>query len=102
MEPRKVVLHQSLTRPMLLGGAERARALANGVVVLAMVFGVGSWQAAVIGIALGLLVQAGLVRLAKADTQFFDVYRRHINYQDYYPAQTPYSAPVALVREWKV
>lgn len=102
MEPRKVVLHQSLTRPNLLGGAERELAMVNGIVTAALVFGVGSWKAAVLGIVMAFVVHAALVRLAKKDVQFFDVYRRHIHYQDYYPAQTPHSAPPALVRDWKV
>lgn len=98
MALRKVVLHQSLIRPILLGGAERTLALLNGVVSAGLIFGIGSWQAAVLGVAFAFVVHWGLVELAKKDTQFFDIYRRHIQYQDYYPAQASYHAPAPLIK----
>lgn len=97
-ESRKVVLHASLIRPILLGGAERTLALINGVIAAGLIFGIGSWQAAVLGVVFALVVHWGLVQLAKKDTQFFDVYKRHITYQDYYPAQAQHTAPPALVK----
>lgn len=98
MALRKVVLHQSLIRPLLLGGAERTLALLNGVVSAGLIFGIGSWQAAVLGVAFAFVVHWGLVELAKKDTQFFDIYRRHIQYQDYYPAQASHDAPAPLIK----
>lgn len=98
MALRKVVLHQSLIRPILLGGAERTLAMLNGVVSAALIFGIGSWQAAVLGVVFAFVVHWGLVELAKRDTQFFDIYRRHIQYQDYYPAQASHSAPAPLIK----
>jgi type IV secretory pathway TrbD component len=98
MALRKVVLHQSLIRPILLGGAERALAMLNGVVSAALIFGIGSWQAAVLGAAFAVVVHWALVELAKRDTQFFDIYRRHVQYQDYYPAQASHSAPAPLIK----
>jgi len=98
MALRKVVLHQSLIRPILLGGAERTLALLNGVVSAGLIFGIGSWQAAVLGAVFAVVVHWGLVELAKKDTQFFDIYRRHIQYQDYYPAQANYNAPAPLIK----
>lgn len=95
---RRIPMHQSLIRPILLGGAERTLALLNGVVAAGLVFGIGSWQAAVLGIIFALIVHMVLVNLAKQDCQFFDVYKRHITYQDYYPAQAPHTAPVPLVK----
>lgn len=91
---RTVVLHQSLIRPILLGGAERSLALLNGVVSAALIFGIGSWQAGALGVVFAIVVHWGLVQLAKQDTQFFDIYRRHVQYQDYYPAQSsPWATP---------
>ncbi len=101
-EQRKVVLHQSLIRPILLGGAERTLALMNGVVAAGMVFGIGSWQAAVMGIVFALVVHSILVQLAKKDSQFFDVYKRHIQYQDYYPAQASQSALAPIVKYYTI
>lgn len=101
-EQRKVVLHQSLIRPILLGGAERTLALMNGVIAAGLVFGIGSWQAAVLGIGFAVVVHWALVELAKKDTQFFDIYKRHITYQDYYPAQAQHTAPAPLVKYYNV
>jgi len=101
-EQRKVVLHQSLIRPILLGGAERDLALMNGVIAAGLVFGIGSWQAAVLGIGFAVIVQWALVELAKKDTQFFDIYKRQFNYQEYYPAQAQYTAPVPVIKYYTV
>ena len=100
MQLRTVVLHQSLIRPILLGGAERNLALLNGVMAAALIFGIGSFYAAGLGGIFAVAVHAVLVRLARTDPQFFDVYRRHIQYQEYYPARALESAPVALVKYW--
>lgn len=95
---RTVVLHQSLIRPLLLGGAERTLAMLNGVISSALIFGIGSWQAALLGVIFAVVVHWGLVQLAKKDTQFFDIYRRHVQYQDYYPAQASHTAPAPLIK----
>ncbi len=95
---RTVVLHQSLIRPLLLGGAERTLALLNGVMASGLIFGIGSWQAGVLGVFFAVGVHWGLVQLAKKDTQFFDIYKRHVQYQDYYPAQASHSAPAPLIK----
>lgn len=97
-EQRKVVLHQSLIRPILLGGAERTLALLNGVISAGLIFGIGSWQAAVLGVIFAVVVHTVLVKLAKEDDQFFEVYKRHIQYQDIYPAQACISAPPQIVK----
>ena len=39
--PRRTPIHASLTRPLLLGGAERELVLANGTLIAALLFGVG-------------------------------------------------------------
>ena len=97
-ERRRITMHQSLIRPVLLGGAERGLALLNGVISAALIFGIGSWQAAVIGIIFALVVHMILVNLAKTDAQFFDVYKRHVAYQDFYPAKASHSAPNPIVK----
>lgn len=95
---RTVVLHQSLIRPILLAGAERRAVLILGVVVMALVFGIGSWQAAVLGIMIGLGGHWGLVQLAKKDTQYLDVFERQLYHQDYYPAQASHDAPPPIIK----
>jgi len=95
---RRIPIHQSLVRPILLGGAERSLVLITGVIAAGLVFGIGSWQAAVFGIIFALVAHMVLVNLAKQDCQFFDVYKRHITYQNFYPAQAPYTAAAPLVK----
>lgn len=97
-EIRSVVLHQSLIRPILLGGAERTLAMINGVISSALIFGIGSWQAGMLGVGFAVVVQWALVQLAKKDTQFFDIYKRHVQYQDYYPAQACHTAPPPFIK----
>ena len=96
--PRKIRIHQSLVRPILIGGAERTLALLNGVVVAALIFGIGSLAAAVYGVFQALIVHWALVRLAKKDPQFSEVYKRHIVYQTYYPARAHESAPPPFIK----
>ena len=96
--PRKVCIHQSLVRPILLGGAERTLSLVNGVIAAALVFGIGSLSAAIYGVFQTLFVHWALVRLAKKDPQFSDVYKRHILYQQYYPARAHHSAPAPFIK----
>ena len=67
MQLRKIPLHQSLIRPILLAGAERNLAMLNGVIAAALVFGGGSLWAVGLGILFAVVVHALLVRLAKRD-----------------------------------
>ena len=39
--PRRAPIHLSLTRPLLLAGAERDLVLVNGTLIAALIFGVG-------------------------------------------------------------
>lgn len=97
--PRSIPIHQSLTRPLLLAGAERELVLVNGVLSFALVFGIGSWQAMVIGVFFAIVVQSLLVQLAKKDTQFSSICVRHFAYsQSYYPPQAMHCAPSPLVK----
>jgi type IV secretory pathway TrbD component len=96
--PRKIVIHQSLIRPILIGGAERGFALVNGVVAAALIFGIGSLLAAAYGVLQTLGVHWALVRVAKKDPQFFAVYKRHVQYQIYYPAKAHFSAPPPFIK----
>lgn len=101
-EIRRVVIHQSLVRPLLLGGAERDLVLVNGSIAAGLIFGAGSWQAALLGVAFAIGGHAIMVWMAKKDTRGFAVYKRHIEYQSYYPAQALHTAPPPIVRYYKV
>lgn len=85
--PRAIPIHRSLTRPILLGGADRELALANGVIVVALLFGIGlSWYTAGISAVLLIVGHWGLVVLSKHDPQIRLVYVRHIRLGPYHPA----------------
>jgi len=85
--PRGIPVHRALTRPVLLAGADRELALANGVVVAALLFGIGlSWYTAGVSAALLVVGHWGLVLLAKHDPDLRRVYVRHVSLGAYYPA----------------
>src|SRR5438874_9256322 len=96
--PRRAPIHLSLTRPLLLAGAERELVLVNGTIIAALVFGVGfHWASLTMAILLGTVGHWGLTRAAKHDPQLSRVYVRHIRYQEYYPARAAVQAPPAYV-----
>ncbi|MTK63971.1 MAG: hypothetical protein F8N15_05465 [Methanobacterium sp.] len=98
MSGTPITLHQSLIRPNLLAGAEADLVQINGIVAVILIFGVATKLSFAFGVVLALGVHWGLVQLAKRDPQWFQVYKRHIRYQAYYPARAHIGAPVATVR----
>jgi len=96
--PRRTPIHVSLTRPLLLGGAERELVLANGTIIAALLFGVGfHWASLTVAALLATAGHWGLRRAAGHDPQLSRIYLRHIRYQDFYPAQAAVQAPPAPV-----
>ena len=97
-EPRRASIHPSLSRPLLLGGAERELVLVNATIIAALIFGVGfHWLSLTMA---GLLATVGhwaLTRAAKYDPRLSRIYVRHVRYQPYYPARPPFGAPSAWV-----
>jgi len=84
---RRTPIHLSLTRPLLLAGAERELVLLNGTTIAALIFGVGlHWASITVAILLASVGHWGLTRAAKHDPQMSRIYVRHIRYQEYYPA----------------
>ncbi|KAA3447975.1 conjugal transfer protein [Mesorhizobium sp. SARCC-RB16n] len=75
-----VPVHRALTEPILLGGAPRAVAIANGTLAGAVGLGLRLWFAGIVIWAIG---HFAAVLAAKRDPQFVDVVRRHLRY----PAQ---------------
>lgn len=100
-EPRRIPIHRSLQRPILIAGADRELVVLNACVSIAIVFSskfaLYGW---VIGGLLGIAIHVGLVMMAKIDPQMREVYLRHIQYQDYYPARASEQAPPGIVRRW--
>ena len=77
-EGYEVPLHRSLTEPILLGGAPRAVAIANGTIAAAIGLGLHLWLPA---LALWLVGHAIAVRGARADAQFVAVLGRHLKHR---------------------
>lgn len=70
-------VHRALTEPILLAGAPRAVAIANGTLAAAIGLGLRLWIA---GIVIWLIGHVAAVWAAKRDGQFVDVVRRHLRY----------------------
>lgn len=74
------VVHRALVETMLLGGAPRTVAIANGTLAAAVGLGLRLWLA---GLALWLIGHALAVWAARHDPQFVEVGRRHLRYPPY-------------------
>lgn len=70
-------VHRALNEPILLAGAPRAVAIANGTLAAAIGLGLRLWIA---GIVIWLIGHVAAVWAAKRDAQFVDVVRRHLRY----------------------
>jgi type IV secretory pathway TrbD component len=97
-EVQRTLIHQALTRPVLLGGAERRLAILNWLIVAALIFGVGLHLYTVaIATVLGTAGHWALRQAAKFDAQLSEVYIRHLHYQRYYPPRAAITAQPAPV-----
>ena len=70
-------VHRALTEPILLGGAPRALAIANGTLAAAVALGLRLW---IPGLLMWGVGHVAAVWGAKRDAQFVDVARRHLRY----------------------
>ena len=96
--PRRTPIHQSLSRPLLLAGAERALVLVNGTLIAALIFGVGfHWASLGMAALLATLGHWALTRAARHDPQLSRIYVRHVRYQEYFPARAAVQAPPGYV-----
>lgn len=70
-----IPVHRALTEPILLGGAPRAVAIANGTLAAAVGLGLRLW---LVGIVIWIIGHLAAVWAAKRDPLFVDVVRRHV------------------------
>ena len=73
-------VHRALTEQILLGGAPRAVAIANGTLAGAVGLGLRLWLA---GLVIWVIGHMATVWAAKRDAQFVDVARRHLRYPNF-------------------
>lgn len=76
----EIALHRSLTEPILLGGVARSVAIVNGTLAAAVGLGLRLW---IPGLALWLVGHALAVWATRADTQFMDVFARHLRQRNW-------------------
>lgn len=74
-------VHRSLTEPILMGGAPRAVAIANGTIAAAIALGLRLWIAGLVIWAIG---HFAAVWAARRDPLFMDVTRRHLRYPPFF------------------
>ena len=92
--PRRLILHPSLTRPILLWGGDRRLVIPLWFVVLVLIFGTHTHPLPLsLALLLGIGGQYALIHAAKADPYWFEIYLRHIRYQSFYPAHGSVKAP---------
>ncbi len=97
-DSRRTTIHASLTRPLLLAGAERELVLMNGTAIAALIFGVGfHWASVTMAIVFATVGHWALTRVAKHDPQMSRIYIRHVRYQEYYPARAVVKAAPGYV-----
>jgi type IV secretion system protein VirB3 len=70
-------VHRALIEPILLAGAPRAVAIANGTLAAAIGLGLRLWVA---GVLIWLVGHLAAVWAARRDAQFVEVVRRHLRY----------------------
>ena len=70
-------VHRALTEPILLAGAPRTIAIANGTIATAVGLGLRLW---LVGLVLWAIGHMLAVYAAKRDAQIADVARRHLRY----------------------
>ena len=76
-------VHRALTEHILLGGAPRAVAIANGTLAGAVGLGLRLWLAGIVIWAIGHMAA---VWATKRDPFFVDVVRRHVRYPAHFGA----------------
>ncbi|WP_024510703.1 VirB3 family type IV secretion system protein [Bradyrhizobium sp. ARR65] len=74
----ELVLHRSLTEPILIGGAPRSAAILIGTLSAVLALGLRLWLA---GLALWLVSHGVAVWLAKRDPAFVEVAVRHTKHK---------------------
>ena len=73
-----VPIHRSLAEPILLAGAPRSVAIANGTIAAVLGLGLQLWLA---GIAVWTVGHAMAVVAARKDPNFMDVLMRHVRHK---------------------
>ena len=93
-----VVLHGSLTRPILFMGAERELVILIGVIAAIFFISLGKLWAAIVGIVIWIFGIYALSKMAEIDPQLSKTSKRSLKYRKFYSAQ---ATPFAEFKEHK-
>jgi type IV secretion system protein TrbD len=74
----ELILHRSLTEPIMLGGAPRAAAILIGTLAAILALGLRLWF---VGLAVWIVGHGIAVWLAKRDPAFVEVAVRHVKHK---------------------
>lgn len=86
---RRLPIHSSLIRPILLAGGERQWVMMNYTLIATLLFGAGLNTFTILSaVLLATIGHICLVKLAGIDAQLSKIYLRYRRYQLFYPAQS--------------
>ena len=74
----EVVLHRSLTEPIMLGGAPRAATILIGTIAAVLALGMRLW---IVGLVVWIVGHGMAVWFAKHDPEFVEVAARHMKHR---------------------
>jgi type IV secretory pathway TrbD component len=97
--PRKVDVHLSLTRPLLMMGCEREPLILSALLAVTMVFMLRSLVLAIGGVAFWVIAVGVLQRMAKSDSMLSKIYMRHVKYRSFYAAEASVHAIVPAIKK---
>jgi type IV secretory pathway TrbD component len=93
------VVHASLWRPVLFGGAEPGFVIAEVATVLALLLVIGVHVGTIaLAIAYGTFIHSAAVWVTAKDPAISQIYLRSLSVRDYYAPIARVSAPPAVVR----
>jgi type IV secretory pathway TrbD component len=99
MEPELQPIHPSLYRPILFAGVEPSVAIAEGSIVLALLFVVGLHVATIaLAVVYATAVHAAAAAVTRDDPLISAVYLRSLMARDYYPPHARLTAPAPRPR----
>jgi type IV secretion system protein TrbD len=74
----EIVLHRSLTEPIMLGGAPRAATILIGTIAAVLALGLRLW---IVGLVVWIVGHGVAVWFAKRDPAFVEVIARHMKHK---------------------
>ena len=98
---KKVPIHQALTQPILLAGAERELTILVSFMA-AIVWVAGKDILSLVIAVIVWVVGNSLCRMAaKGEAQRTRIFSRHVRYKEFYPATEKLGAPMPEVKTFK-